>query len=241
MNDVWRRYMNIFKLDENPFVCAKYHCDKHVPKMGLETTQMMNTAIHYYRDRFSATFVKFKKDIDQAELKELSPRGMIDYYITDAIETEGLKLYKPTHISHPCSRWLLERDDNFVWLYFLWLGLIEEYHARFKPREEHTLKISKFHNLFTNVARTIMESRIMKEMDWDDAQTYELGVVEFMVKGQQNWIHQYTTPFALAMPEEFKCDDAVESYRRYYIGAKQGFAEWRNGTPEWFIKQKEIA
>ena len=79
--------MNIFKLDENPFVCAKYHCDKHVPKMGLETTQMMNTAIHYYRDRFSATFVKFKKDIDQAELKELSPRGMIDYYITDAIET----------------------------------------------------------------------------------------------------------------------------------------------------------
>ena len=80
----------------------------------------------------------------------------------------------------------------------------------------------------------------MKEMDWDDAQTYELGVVEFMVKGQQNWIHQYTTPFALAMPEEFKCDDAVESYRRYYIGAKQGFAEWRNGTPEWFIKQKEI-
>ena len=110
--------MNIFKLDENPFVCAKYHCDKHVPKMGLETTQMMNTAIHYYRDRFSATFVKFKKDIDQAELKELSPRGMIDYYITDAIETEGLKLYKPTHISHPCSRWLLAKDENFVWLYF---------------------------------------------------------------------------------------------------------------------------
>ena len=236
--------MNIFKLDENPFVCAKYHCDKHVPKMGLETTQLMNNAIHYYRDRFSATFVKFKKDhdldeswtIDKFESKELSPRGMIEYYITDAIHGEGLKLYKPTHINHPCSRWLLARDDNFVWLYFLWLGLIEEYHARFKPREEHTLKISKFHDLFTNVARTIMESRIMKEMDWDDAQTYELDVV----KGQQNWIHQYTTPFALAMPEEFKCDDAVESYRRYYIGAKQDFAEWRNGTPEWFIKQEEI-
>ncbi len=48
------------------------------------------------------------------------------------------------------------------------------------------------------------------------------------------------TPFVRAMPEEFKCDNAVESYRRYYIGAKQEFAEWRNGTPEWFIKQKEI-
>ena len=45
------------------------------------------------------------------------------------------------------------------------------------------------------------------------------------------------TPFAQAMPEEFKRDDAVEAYRAYYMGAKSGFAkwEWPNAkTPFWW-------
>jgi len=29
--------MNIFLLDKNPEKCAKYHCDKHVVKMILES------------------------------------------------------------------------------------------------------------------------------------------------------------------------------------------------------------
>lgn len=36
--------MNIFYLDSNPFICAKYHCDKHVVKMILEYAQMLSTA-----------------------------------------------------------------------------------------------------------------------------------------------------------------------------------------------------
>ena len=38
--------MNIFFLDPNPKTCAAYHCDKHVIKMILETTQMLSTAYH---------------------------------------------------------------------------------------------------------------------------------------------------------------------------------------------------
>jgi hypothetical protein len=37
--------MNIFVLDRNPMVCAMYHCDKHVPKMILETAQMIHLCI----------------------------------------------------------------------------------------------------------------------------------------------------------------------------------------------------
>jgi hypothetical protein len=33
--------MNIFFLDKNPRVCAKYHNDKHVVKMILETAQLL--------------------------------------------------------------------------------------------------------------------------------------------------------------------------------------------------------
>lgn len=36
--------MNIFHLDKNAETCAKYHCDKHVVKMILETGQMLSTA-----------------------------------------------------------------------------------------------------------------------------------------------------------------------------------------------------
>lgn len=36
--------MNIFFLDRNPFTAAKYHCDKHVVKMILETAQLLSTA-----------------------------------------------------------------------------------------------------------------------------------------------------------------------------------------------------
>jgi hypothetical protein len=37
--------VNIFILDESPKICAKYHCDKHVIKMILESAQMMSAVI----------------------------------------------------------------------------------------------------------------------------------------------------------------------------------------------------
>ena len=40
--------MNIFVLSEDPVEAAKYHCDKHVCKMILESTQMLSTAIRHY-------------------------------------------------------------------------------------------------------------------------------------------------------------------------------------------------
>lgn len=43
------------------------------------------------------------------------------------------------------------------------------------------------------------------------------------------------TPFALAMPDEFKVKCPVESYRNYYKGAKSSLASWkRRNKPEWF-------
>lgn len=44
------------------------------------------------------------------------------------------------------------------------------------------------------------------------------------------------TPFAQAMPEEFKRADPVEAYRGYYRGAKAAIAAWNKGrpAPEWW-------
>lgn len=42
------------------------------------------------------------------------------------------------------------------------------------------------------------------------------------------------TPFELAMPDEYKVDCPVESYRRYYLGAKKNILSYKNRkAPEW--------
>jgi hypothetical protein len=45
--------MNIFILDFEPKLAAKYHCDKHVPKMILETAQLLSTAHVLTKSRYS--------------------------------------------------------------------------------------------------------------------------------------------------------------------------------------------
>ena len=48
----------------------------------------------------------------------------------------------------------------------------------------------------------------------------------------------FTTP-AMAMPDEFKVDSVVESYRNYYMGAKINLASWKNREkPFWFGKKE---
>lgn len=45
----------------------------------------------------------------------------------------------------------------------------------------------------------------------------------------------FTTP-PMAMPNEYKVVDVVESYRNYYIGAKKDFSKWTNrSAPKWFV------
>lgn len=48
----------------------------------------------------------------------------------------------------------------------------------------------------------------------------------------------FTQP-AMAMPDEFKTDSVVESYRNYYMGAKINLASWKNREkPFWFGKKE---
>ena len=43
------------------------------------------------------------------------------------------------------------------------------------------------------------------------------------------------TPFAQAMPDQYKDSDAVKAYRAYYMGEKKAFAKWKLGNiPDWW-------
>ena len=47
--------MNIFFLDKTPDGSAEMLCDKHVPKMLLESAQMLSTAVRKYEEETDTT------------------------------------------------------------------------------------------------------------------------------------------------------------------------------------------
>lgn len=97
--------MNIFFLSFDPIEAAKWHCDKHVVKMILESTQLLWTAHHILV-------------VGEEKLKE-----------TDW----GVRPYAQTHKNHPCAVWVRESFANYMWLCDLADALVEEYHWRFPP------------------------------------------------------------------------------------------------------------
>ena len=48
--------MNIFFLDKTPELSAEYLCDKHIPKMLLESAQMLSTAVQSYTGRIDKLY-----------------------------------------------------------------------------------------------------------------------------------------------------------------------------------------
>jgi uncharacterized CHY-type Zn-finger protein len=102
--------MNIFFLHTNPRRCARWHCDKHVVKMLLETCQLLYTC-HW--------IVCKDPDMTTAPLTKSGQRG-----------------YKKSHWNHPCAKWVRMSLTNYVWLTTLGLELLREYNYRY-PNREH--------------------------------------------------------------------------------------------------------
>lgn len=101
--------MNIFFLHLNPRRCARWHCDKHVVKMILETCQLLYTC-HW--------MVHIEPDFSKAPCRK-------------GTEVRG---YKKTHWNHPCSKWLRLSSQHYVWLTKLGTELLREYNHRFPSR-----------------------------------------------------------------------------------------------------------
>ena len=155
--------MNIFVLDEDPQLCAQYHCNKHVVKMILETTQLLNNAL--------------------SNNANYNP------------------CYKVTHKNHPASIWAMESFDNFNWLLKLGLSLCQEYSFRYE-------KIHKCEQLLNQFDKTNFQAILPR-----------VGL----------------TTFRLCMPEKYHSNDAVKSYRDYYLNDKRHIAFWKKREiPYWF-------
>jgi len=142
--------------------------------------------------------------------------------------------------NHPCTRWAGDSRANFLWVAHHAAALCEEY----------TLRFGKTH---------FCEKGIVHLCSMDSL------IPEGKSLYSQTWLP--LTPFALAMPDEFRPhlnkhigapfdvvpnddftfishasgDDAVQAYRRYYHS--KAFAKWEKGrpVPEWFDVVKQAA
>lgn len=108
--------MNIFVLDENPVAAARMHCDKHVPKMVVESAQMLSTA---HRILDGEEYIAPSK----------SGKRMVKHY---RLPKHDDLIYKACHARHPCTVWTMESYSNYVWHYGLWRDLAAEFEYRFK-------------------------------------------------------------------------------------------------------------
>lgn len=120
---------------------------------------------------------------------------------------EEFRLYKIAHKNHPVTVWMRQSYENYCWT----LQLVEAMHEEWKYRYNHPAE--KQHKSF---------------------------VVALYLKEHAPQPHEFPqqglTPFALAMPEEYKSADPVASYRLYYQSQeKQKIASWKNREkPDWY-------
>ena len=106
--------MNIFFLSANPRQCARWHCDKHVVKMILESCQMLYTAQHLHGGT--------------ANVETTAP----------LCKTTGKRGYKQHAVKHPSTQWVCESLPHYIWLCKLALELCKEYMYRYASKTSHS-------------------------------------------------------------------------------------------------------
>ncbi len=118
-------------------------------------------------------------------------------------------LYRVAHKNHPVTIWCRKSKANFIWT----LDLIDHLHAEWKYRYGHPE---------TKVHKSYLVALYLRENMPEEEKFEEKGL----------------TPFALAMPDQYKTDDPVLSYRNYYMSEnKQKIASWskKRGKPAWYV------
>lgn len=127
--------MNIFVLHPNPRKSARWHVDKHVIKMLLETCQLLYTA-HWVVAYPELKQHKSPVALSRAQ-KGLSVPASMESAPCSSLGQIG---YRPCHVLHPCAVWTRQTAGNYHWLSRLGLHLAEEYLYRFGKHhacEEH--------------------------------------------------------------------------------------------------------
>lgn len=107
--------MNIFYLDHDTKFCAEMHVDKHCVKMILEYAQLLSTAHRVLDGKLG-------------KMKTKTGRWKTYYDLSDH---RGSILYSATHVNHPSAVWVRQSARNYLWLFDMFVALLNEYTYRY--------------------------------------------------------------------------------------------------------------
>ena len=109
--------MNLFVLDNDPVTAAQLQCNKHIPKMAVESAQMLSTVHRMLDGRLTRAPSKSGKTMSK---HWIHPDPALDKV-----------LYKAVHMHHPCTVWTAESGANYDWHYEHFIALCDEYTYRY--------------------------------------------------------------------------------------------------------------
>lgn len=107
--------MNIFVLDNDHKKCAEYHPNQQLPKMVLESCQLMSAAHRMIDGKLVEGF-------------NANGRKRKEYKLSDP-KIDKI-IYSASHTGHPCTLYTKETVDNYLWLWEHTKYLSEEFTYR---------------------------------------------------------------------------------------------------------------
>jgi len=146
----------------------------------------------------------------------LRERGATDeVFLRAGIVTSKGTPWKSTHRNHPCAVWTRATYGNFRWLSRHAIGLAECF--SYRRGKEHACEqaVRRMHAIGSRFFPAETGRRF-------DPRTHDLTM----------------TPFVLAMPDEYKSDDPVESYRAY-LHSKEN-VKWNDEPPSWWGQARYV-
>lgn len=131
--------MNIFVLHPNPKKAARWHADKHVIKMLLESVQMLYTA-HWVSAYPFLLKVRAAIHVSQVQKQlPLPPAFRFGPSKAPFQKKDPLNRgYRPVHLHHPCTAWVRASNANYKWLCRLALALAQEHRHRWPSSQPHS-------------------------------------------------------------------------------------------------------
>ena len=202
--------MNIFVLSEDPIAAAKMLCDKHIPKMTVESYQMLGSAAR----RHGATD-------DQMPLTK-SGKPLIGGYP-----------------NHPCTRWAGDSRDNYLWLAHHAAAQAEEYEKRFGKEHFCAEPIEQLYSLAHLIPETYMADAKGGIYQGVGLPIERTGMTPFALAMPDDYkpkrlILDPVMNWVRVQISHADAEEAVDLYRQYYHS--KTFARWERGrdAPAWW-------
>jgi hypothetical protein len=200
--------MNIFYIDESPSEIAKALVDKHIVKMPVESAQMLSTAKRLLDG----------KPASVPHWRNGKPKEKILYLLPG----ESYKIFK-----QPTKDGFDEWSDSVGYWNQKCYAVAHAHHPSTVWTMANRTNYQWHYELFVEM---------MKEYSRRYSRKHQCEqLLHFLSRSPDNIPDGEFTPPTPAMPDKYKVESVLESYRSFYAGEKWRFAKWKHGImPAWF-------